>query len=314
MMMKFGLLAVALTAGFFMEDPIKEVWQQIEDARLARVEQPSALKPPATKEAIDELAKHLGCEIPDQLRDSLVLHDGMEDWGLEIVDGEVTQYYQWLGVDGIRKQWDEDRQRQREAEAEGDTFQVHPKWIPIFIEPVEHDDVIYLDTSNGTILLRLLPSSSEIQEHRYADLLSFLQVLECHIRAGHWYEWGNDLETVANREAQPLLLNTKGIEVLTEKQKDSVVLKLTDGKTISFTQGGNDFANSVLESFKPVQLTRTPGVQNPDHELSFSIDGQSYLVAIKLAPEGKLSFSLGDTQFVGGDPAKFLTTVNGLNH
>ena len=190
----------------------------------------------------------------------------------------------------------------KEAEADGDEFEVAPEWIPIFVDPVEIDEIIYLDSTNGEVLLRLLPASQEIQKHRYTDLVSFLDVLEHHIRTGLWFEWGNDTKS---KPAKPeLTLNEKGIASLIKSKKEKVSLKLADGKPIEIKANGNEFANAILESFKPVKYVRTPGVQEPDQQLSFLVDGKKYLIAIKRASEGKLSYSIGNKQFCGGDAAK----------
>ena len=299
LMFLFGALLCFAT----FEDPVVEVWKRIEVARKAKVKKPHKLNPPASKEAIDKLEEHLACEIPAQLRASLLLHDGMEDLGLEIVDGKTTQLYGWLGVAGIRKQWDEDRQRQKEAEAEGDEFEVDPEWIPIFVDPVDSEEIIYLDSTNGNVLLRLLPASQEIQQHRYTDLVSFLDVLEHHIRTGLRYEWGNDIKSKPTKPE--LTLDEKGISSLIKSNKEKVSLKLADGKSIEIKANGNEFANAILESLKPVKYVRTPGVQEPDQQLSFSVDGKKdYLIAIKRASEGKLSYSIDNRQFYGGDAAK----------
>ena len=129
----FGILLGVATAG----DPIAEIWKRIELARKAKVRKPTKLLSSASKDEVDKLEKHLGCELPHQLRTSLLLHRGMEGrWGLEIIDrDDVSQAYRWLGVDEIRNQWDQDREHQKEVEAEGDKFEGDPKWIPIFACP-----------------------------------------------------------------------------------------------------------------------------------------------------------------------------------
>ena len=143
---------------------------------------------------VDKLEKHLGCELPQQLRTSLLLHRGMEGrWGLEILDrDDVSQAYRWLGVDEIRKHWDQDRKEQKEIEAEGDKFEGDPKWIPIFACPGTGEQIIYLDSTDGTVMLRSIMSTPEFCEHRYKDLRSFLEVLENFIFNQWWFEWGSD--------------------------------------------------------------------------------------------------------------------------
>ena len=223
------LFSVLFYSGITMDDSITDSWKRIESARKAKVRKPHKLNPPASNEDIDKLEKHLDCKIPKQLRASLLLHDGMEEGGwLEIVDDGMA--YRWLGVAGIRKQWDIDRQRQKEAEAEGDHFQVDPKWIPIFVDAGAGEEIIYLDSSDGTVMLRNICASEQIQEHHYKDLNSFLGVLEHFIRNRWWFEWGRDANWKPTKG--PLRLNDEGIALLINSQKDEVVLKLADGKSI----------------------------------------------------------------------------------
>ena len=315
------LFSVLFYSGITMDDSITDSWKRIESARKAKVRKPHKLNPPASNEDIDKLEKHLDCKIPKQLRASLLLHDGMEEGGwLEIVDDGMA--YRWLGVAGIRKQWDIDRQRQKEAEAEGDHFQVDPKWIPIFVDAADGEEIIYLDSSDGTVMLRITCASEQIQEHHYKDLNSFLGVLEHFIRNRWWFEWGRDANWKPTKG--PLRLNDEGIALLINSQKDEVVLKLADGKSIGIKEfktkeKGNEFANAVLQSFKPVQSVRTPGVQNPDQELSFSVNGTEFLIAIKRvdgvklpAHDGKLIYSIGNMQFCGGDAAKLKELISKL--
>ena len=314
LMILIGALLCAVTAG----DPIAEVWKRIELARKAKIKSPNKLNPPASEQDIDELEKHLGCEIPQQLRASLRLHDGMDASGLEIVAGDDTVWlYRWLGVAEIREQWDEDRQRQKEAEAEGDKFQVDPNWIPIFVDPVESEEIVYLDSSSGKVLLRRTPASRQIQPHRYPDLKSFLDVQEHFISNGWQYEWGRDANWKPGKSK--LKLDEDGIALLIKSQKAKVTLNLADGTSTEIKEKGNEFANKVLESFKPVRFVRTPGVQNPDQELSFSVNGKDVLIAIKRADgvklpsaAGKLNYSIGNKQFTGGDAAKLQKLISNL--
>ena len=188
----FGLLLGVATSG----SPIAEIWKRIELARKAKVRKPTKLYFAASKDEVDKLEKHLGCELPQQLRASLLLHRGMEGrWGLEIIDrDDVSQAYRWLGVDGIRNQWDQDRKEQKVLEAEGDKFEGDPKWIPIFACPGAGEQIIYLDSTDGTVMLRGTMSTPEFYKHRYKDLRSFLEVLEKSILNQLWFEWGCDAE------------------------------------------------------------------------------------------------------------------------
>ena len=109
---------------------------------------------------------------------------------------------------------------------------------------------------------------------------------------------------------------------------ESTDLKLIERSVLTWTnpikefktkEKGNEFANAVLQSFKPVQSVRTPGVQNPDQELSFSVNGTEFLIAIKRvdgvklpAHDGKLIYSIGNMQFCGGDAAKLKELISKL--
>ena len=109
---------------------------------------------------------------------------------------------------------------------------------------------------------------------------------------------------------------------------ESTDLKLIERSVLTWTnpikefktkEKGNEFANAVLQSFKPVQSVRTPGVQNPDQELSFSVNGTEFLIAIKRvdgvklpARDAKLIYSIGNMQFCGGDAAKLKELISKL--
>ena len=109
---------------------------------------------------------------------------------------------------------------------------------------------------------------------------------------------------------------------------ESTDLKLIERSVLNWTnpikefktkEKGNEFANAVLQSFKPVQSVCTPGVQNPDQELSFSVNGTEFLIAIKRvdgvklpAHDGKLIYSIGNMQFCGGDAAKLKELISKL--
>jgi len=230
--MKFIFLStfVCILASAFVGDPIIDSWRKLEETRESKFKLPNKLKPPATEKEIKDLEQHVGFKLSEQVRKSVLLHNGMEsDYGIEIVENDnIGQYYRWLSVEEIRKQWDSDRQRQKEAAAEGDKFLVHPKWVPIFVEPAERDDIIYVDSSNGTVLLFSWPSSNEIQEHRYSDLVSFLEVLEHHISSDLWFEWGNDTDSNIKKPVRQ--------EIITPLRKTSFN---NDGKCRERKQGGN---------------------------------------------------------------------------
>ena len=103
------------------------------------------MNPPATEDMIQRLASVLGYEIPNQLRSSLLTYNGSAKWGLEIEHGEiVSQAFAALSVTAIEKQWRSDRQQKRELKNEGDDFPKKPEWIPVFIDPAEGEEQVYL--------------------------------------------------------------------------------------------------------------------------------------------------------------------------
>ena len=103
------------------------------------------MNPPATEDMIQRLASVLGYEIPNQLRSSLLTYNGSAKWGLEIEHGEiVSQAFAALSVTAIEKQWRSDQQQKRELKNEGDDFPKKPEWIPVFIDPAEGEEQVYL--------------------------------------------------------------------------------------------------------------------------------------------------------------------------
>lgn len=82
---------------------MRDLWQRLERFFAAR-EQPLALRPGASEAEIARVEAALGQRLPDDLRASLLIHDG-EDWqqGIRwLLDGMV-----WLPVAGILTSWQE---------------------------------------------------------------------------------------------------------------------------------------------------------------------------------------------------------------
>lgn len=291
-----------------MDEKIADVWQQIQQARSSKSENPGSLNPAATEKQIQKLAKALGREIPNPLRESLLVHNGSDKASLETVDREdMWQGFKPLGVDAINKHWQADRKSQQEAATEGDPFPKKPEWIPIFIEPTESEQQIYLDPANGTILLFNLPAGrgDQIEDFRYPDYLTFLKVLEHHVRNDLWFEWGNGLD--AKKVVPPLSLNEAGIKQLESESKGSVKIKFPDGRVFTVAADKeNLLVNSILDAMKPVKFVRTPAVEDPDHEIEFRIGEVDYKIGIKKGPKEMLSYSINTetTQHAGGDPEK----------
>lgn len=281
-------------------DNIADVWQQVQQARNAKVKDPKPLNPAATEPQLQKLSKALGRDIPAALRESLLVHNGSDE-------ATLWQGFQPLSVDAIIKHWQADRKTQREAKAEGDPFAKKPEWIPIFVEEAEGDEQIYLDITDGSILHFNLPASDgdQVEDFRYRNYLTFLKVLEHHIRNDLWFEWGNGLDE--KEVVPPLSLNEAGIKQLESETKEDVKVKFADGKILTVaSEQENELVNSFLDAMKPAKFVRTPTVQNPDYEVEFKVGKVEYKIGIKNGPKEMLSYSINtsNTQLTGGDPEK----------
>ena len=162
---------------------IQDTWYRIQEARNSKLDSPNPMNPPATETMIEQLETVLGFSVPPQFRDSLLIHNGMNKWGLEIQKDEyVEQAFTPLSVKAIERQWLDDRRYQKEAEAEGDDYSKKPEWIPIFIESAEGEEQVYLDSTDGTVLHYHMAASDPhaIDSFRYPDYTTFLSVLEHH--------------------------------------------------------------------------------------------------------------------------------------
>ena len=301
-----------------MNKKIIESWQRIQSARLGKMESPSAMNPPATEDMIHRLASVLGYEIPNQLRSSLLTYNGSAKWGLEIEHGEsVSQAFAALSVTAIEKQWRSDRQQQREAKNEGDDFPKKPEWIPVFIDPAEGEEQVYLDTTNGSILQYHMAANPEVDPFRYPDYQTFLAVLENHIRQNLWFEWGNGTDAKPDERIRTLMLDDLGIEQLRTSDKQNVSVTMSDGSVIAINANeANAFVNSVLDALKPVKFTRWPAVQKPEYELEFSIDSKIHRIALRQAevhPEYfDYSISGHNFQNTGGDSERLKQLMNSI--
>lgn len=302
--------------GRTMDEKIGDVWQRIQQARDGKIDKPESLPPAATEEQIRYLAKTLDCQIPDQLHESLLVHNGSGESGLEIVNSDDTwQSYRALSIDGIIQHWQKDRQRESEAIAEGDPFPKKPEWIPVFLEPAEHQEQIYLDTTDGTILHfnSACGWGDEVDEFRYPDYLTFLKVLEHHIRNDLWFEWGNGLD--AKAWVPPLQLDESGIKQLKAKSRHSVSIKLSNGRIVTVAdEKESELVDSILAALAPAKFIRTPAVEAPDYEVSFKVGKAEYRIGIKKGPKELLSYSINtaNTQITGGDPAKLTQILDAI--
>ena len=291
------------------DETIADVWQQVQQARETKVKNPKPLNSPATEQQLQKLSKALGYEIPKVLRESLLVHNGLDKVG-------IWQGFKPLSVDGIIKHWQADRKRQQEAKAEGDPFVKKPEWIPVFVEDAEGDEQIYLDTKNGKLLHFHAAAGSysdQVQGFRYPDYLTFLKVVEHHIRNDLWFEWGNGLDE--KEVVPPLSLNAAGIKQLESETKQNVKIRLADGKVLTVAADQeNKLVNSILDAMKPVKFVRTPAVQNPDYGVEFKIGKVDYKIDIKKGPKEMLNYSINtaNTQLSGGDPAKLEKIITAI--
>ena len=292
-----------------MNETIADVWQQVQQARNAKVKNPNPLNPPANEQQLEKLSEALGYDIPKALRESLLVHNGLNKAG-------IHQGFKPLSVDGIIKHWQADRQRAKEAKAEGDPVVKKPEWIPVFVEYASGEEQIYFDTKDGTLLHYNHAAGSYddlVKDFRYGDYLTFLKVVEHHIRKDLWFEWGQGLD--AKKFVPPLSLNKAGIKQLESETKQNVKVKFADGKVLTVAADqGNKLVNSILDAMKPVKFVRTPVVQNPDYEVEFKIGKVDYKIGIKKGPKEMLSYSINtaNTQHSGGDPEKLKKIITAI--
>jgi len=310
------LMILVSTPGHTMDEKIADVWQRIQMACAAKVEKPDGMQPPATAGQIAQLEKVIGYEVPGPLRESLLVYNGSVDWGLEIVQQKDSeQRYRALSIDKIIKHWQRDRQRETEAKAEGDPFAKKPQWIPIFDQAHSIDEQIYLDTTDGTVLQFNLAASwgDEVDDFRYPDLVTFLKVLEHHIKSDLWFEWGNG--TDAKAVMPPLHLDEAGIKKLKSETKQTVSIKLSDGKVFTVaSEKESQLVDSILEALLPAKFIRTPAVEAPDYEVGFKVADTEYKIGIKKGPLEMLSYSINtaNSQITGGDPGKLQKIMDSI--
>ena len=298
-------------------EKVREIWSRIGMNRSIL----RSVNPPATNEEINQLGLDLGLEIPDQLRFSLLTHNGSKKKGSGMAVSD-NQKYAFMNIEAIKRHWLEDRRYQKEAEAEGDDYPKKPEWIPVFVDSIEQEEQIYIDTKDGSIVHYNLPASQEVDPFRYPDYATFLSVLEHHLRNDLMFEWGNDQTAKHPDPLAALTLSEDGIDQLQVADKQDVSVKFPNGDIVAIDKSeGNVLVNSFLDCMRPVQFTRRPAVQEPEYELTFRIDSESYRIAIRKneldAERNLLDYSISgpnevDTQNSGGDSDRLMEVLNGI--
>ena len=128
---------------------IETIWREIEHTRLKAnfYGHDFPMNPASSPDRIEQyLSKTTGFYIPQQLRESLMIFDGMDRnrgvWRIGFIP---------LSVDDIVETWLNDRQREQEAIDEGDDVIKRSHHIPIMYDPTLHHE-IYMDARDGSVL------------------------------------------------------------------------------------------------------------------------------------------------------------------
>ena len=171
-----------------MKNEITDIWQRIEAARKksAKHECRFPMNPPATPAFLEQrLARVLDVLIPQQLYESLLVHNGMNhlrggwfaDCGMLIP----------CSAECIKMLWEKDRQRAAEAEAEGDKWANDKRRIPTVTDAIA-ENTIYIDADDGSVLCYAHASLS-VHDFRYNNYLEFLQEIAGRIESDAYFEW-----------------------------------------------------------------------------------------------------------------------------
>lgn len=170
-----------------MEYDITELWKAIERARAVHQDDPTPMNPPATADSIEQqLARVLDVTVPDQLRESLLIHDGITD--------KRGEFFQSIGPGNVKwiiAAWQSDRRYEAEAFAEGDLWRKPPTLIPVFHDATAHCE-IYINSDDGTMLYFDPAASTEhcFWDYRYPSYAALLQDILWHIENDVTWEWG----------------------------------------------------------------------------------------------------------------------------
>ena len=144
------------------------------------------MNPPAGVDLLEQrLARVIGQPIPLQLRQSLLIHDGM--------DGKRGCWFAQCGVlipcssQTIETIWRADRKRAAEAKAEGDNWVNDDNWIPAVADAIaEH--TIYIDAKDQSVLC-YVHAGLFAKDFRYPGYSDFLGAVLKHIKNDALFEW-----------------------------------------------------------------------------------------------------------------------------
>ena len=181
-----------------MENDIQKVWKLLEQARLVQQADPTPMNPPATPDMIEQLlVRVLDVPIPEQLRESLLIHNGITD--------KRGEFFQMCGpgsVDWIIAAWRSDRRREAEAIDEGDPWGKPPTLIPVFHDGTAHGE-IYINSDDGTMMFFDPAASTEncFWDYRYPNYAAMLYDILWHIENDTQWEWGFRMKNGKANEA-----------------------------------------------------------------------------------------------------------------
>ncbi|MBA3461612.1 MAG: SMI1/KNR4 family protein [Deltaproteobacteria bacterium] len=180
---------------------MQKLWQRIETWIAANTDGDLALRPGASEEQIVALETQLGRRLPDDVRESYLVHDGQDMPSVRWFDGERRLH----PIDSIAKEW-ADGYRDETEDPEGpaeDTramqvFQ-HRDRLPLI--GVQHwdGDNVYVDFLPG-------PDGTSGQ-------LLYRMDIELSVIAGSWREF---LEEYARRLEAGELVYKKGVDMYPE--------------------------------------------------------------------------------------------------
>src|SRR4051812_38385211 len=71
-------------------DEIPGIWRSLKKAAKRKLDRKATLRGPATEEDVTSLEAAIGRRLPDDLRASLLIHDGQEDNGNDLLPSEFA--------------------------------------------------------------------------------------------------------------------------------------------------------------------------------------------------------------------------------
>ena len=174
-----------------MENRVRKAWATIE--RVLEHEVPSvfqSLRPPATEQQLLDLQKALGRAIPEDLLESLRLHDGQDGKQREtLFDGEwilpvdrILEY--WRMRNEIQKDNDSFLAPQAPRRDSGDT----PWWDARYIPFTDSDgDAYCVDSASpaGPVIQHIHDQGMD-SAPEYSSFIEFLEALASCFEAGHY--------------------------------------------------------------------------------------------------------------------------------